>query len=155
MLEMFRAVFFWKVSILFGFYVPIFHEHANNFQVLNLASQLLYFLLKEKKKQHFISLGFPFPLRFVGGRLEFVTQVFGDSLKLFSSGLAFTMTNLMFRICSFIQKICLLAFDCILVFVRQNLCKVSLITLVHWRKILVVVVSTVGWPGRADQTRAI
>ena len=53
--------------------------------------------------------GFPFPLRFAGGRLEFVMQVFGDSPKLSSSGLAITMTNLMFRICSFIQKIFLLA----------------------------------------------
>jgi hypothetical protein len=33
--------------------------------------------------------GFPFPLRFAGGRLEFVTQAFGDSPKLSSSsGLA-------------------------------------------------------------------
>ena len=47
---------------------------------------------------------FPFPLRFADGRLEFVPQVFGDSLKLSSSGLAITMTNLMFKICSFIQK---------------------------------------------------
>ena len=53
--------------------------------------------------------GFPFPLGFAGGRLEFVMQVFGDSPKLSSSGLAITMTNLMFRICSFIQKIFLLA----------------------------------------------
>ena len=32
--------------------------------------------------------GFPFPLRFAGGRLEFVKQAFGDSLKLYRSGLA-------------------------------------------------------------------
>ena len=32
--------------------------------------------------------GFSFPLRFAGGQLEFVTQAFGDSLKLSSSGLA-------------------------------------------------------------------
>ena len=32
--------------------------------------------------------GFSFPLRFAGGRLEFVTQAFGDSPKLSSSGLA-------------------------------------------------------------------
>ena len=37
--------------------------------------------------------GFPFPLRFAGGRFEFVTQAFGDSLKLTSSGLAVSMTN--------------------------------------------------------------
>ena len=34
--------------------------------------------------------GFSFPLRFAGGRLEFGTQAFGDSLKLSSSGLAFS-----------------------------------------------------------------
>ena len=38
------------------------------------------------------------------GRLEFVKQVFGDSTKLSSSGLAITRTKLMFRICRFIQK---------------------------------------------------
>ena len=43
-------------------------------------------------------------MRFAGERLEFVTQVFGDSSKLSSSGLAITMTNLMLGICSFIQK---------------------------------------------------
>ena len=32
--------------------------------------------------------GFSFPLRFAGGQLEFVTQTFGDSPKLSSSGLA-------------------------------------------------------------------
>ena len=32
--------------------------------------------------------GFSFLLRFAGGRLEFVTQAFGDSPKLSSSGLA-------------------------------------------------------------------
>ena len=32
--------------------------------------------------------GFPFPLRFVRGQLEFVTQVFGDYPKLSSSELA-------------------------------------------------------------------
>jgi hypothetical protein len=47
-------------------------------------------------------------MRFAGERLEFVTQVFGDSSKLSSSGLAITMTNLMLGICSFIQKIFLL-----------------------------------------------
>jgi hypothetical protein len=40
--------------------------------------------------------GFLFLMRFAGGRLEFGTQVFGDSPKLSSSGLANTMTNLMF-----------------------------------------------------------
>ena len=38
--------------------------------------------------------GFPFPLRSVGGRLEFITQILGGSPKLFSSGLAISMTNL-------------------------------------------------------------
>ena len=38
--------------------------------------------------------GFPFPLRSVGGRLEFVTQILGGSPKLSSSGLAISMTNL-------------------------------------------------------------
>ena len=33
-------------------------------------------------------LGFLFPLSFSEGRLEFVTQAFGDSLKLSSTGLA-------------------------------------------------------------------
>jgi hypothetical protein len=32
--------------------------------------------------------GFSFPVRFAWGRLEFVMQAFGDSLKLSSSGLA-------------------------------------------------------------------
>ena len=32
--------------------------------------------------------GFSFPLSFSGGRLEFVTQAFGDSPKLSSTGLA-------------------------------------------------------------------
>ena len=32
--------------------------------------------------------GFSFPLSFSGGRLEFVAQAFGDSLKLSSTGLA-------------------------------------------------------------------
>ena len=32
--------------------------------------------------------GFSFPLNFSGGRLEFVTQAFGDSPKLSSTGLA-------------------------------------------------------------------
>ena len=48
-------------------------------------------------------------MRFAGGLLDFVMQVFGDYPKLSSSGLAITMTNLMFRICRFIQKIFLLA----------------------------------------------
>ena len=48
--------------------------------------------------------GFPFPLRSVGGWLEFVARILGDSSKLSSSGLAISMTNLMFRICSFIQQ---------------------------------------------------
>ena len=64
--------------------------------------------------------GFPFPMRFDRGRLEFVTQVFGDSPKLSSSGLANTMTNLMFRICSFIQKMFLLAYGSVLVLSVQN-----------------------------------
>ena len=38
--------------------------------------------------------GFSFLLRFAGGRLEFVTQAFGGSQKLSSSGLAISMTNL-------------------------------------------------------------
>ena len=38
--------------------------------------------------------GFHFPLRSVGGPLEFVTRLLGDSLKLSSSGLAISMTNL-------------------------------------------------------------
>jgi hypothetical protein len=33
-------------------------------------------------------LGGQFPLSFSGGRLEFVTKAFGDSLKLSSTGLA-------------------------------------------------------------------
>ena len=37
--------------------------------------------------------GFSFPLRFAGGRLEFVMQVFGDSPKFSSSGLAITKTT--------------------------------------------------------------
>ena len=37
--------------------------------------------------------GFSFPLRFAGGRLEFVTQAFRGSPKLSSSGLAISMTN--------------------------------------------------------------
>ena len=37
--------------------------------------------------------GFSFPLRFAGGRLEFVTQAFGCSLKLSSSGLAFSCSE--------------------------------------------------------------
>ena len=41
--------------------------------------------------------GFPFPLRSVGGRLEFVTQLLGGSLKLSSSGLAISITNLIVR----------------------------------------------------------
>ena len=32
--------------------------------------------------------GFSFPLSFFGGRLEFVTQIFGDSPKLSGTGLA-------------------------------------------------------------------
>ena len=40
--------------------------------------------------------GFPFTMRFAGGRLEFDLQVFGDSLKLSSSELVNTITNLMF-----------------------------------------------------------
>ena len=38
--------------------------------------------------------GFPFPLRSVGGQLEFVTWILGGSPKLSSSGLAIFMTNL-------------------------------------------------------------
>ena len=38
--------------------------------------------------------GFSFPLRFTRGQLEFVMQAFGDSPKLFSSGLVISMTNL-------------------------------------------------------------
>ena len=37
--------------------------------------------------------GFPFPLRFAGGRLELVTQAFGGSPKLSSRGLSISMTN--------------------------------------------------------------
>ena len=37
--------------------------------------------------------GFPFALRFAGGRFEFFTQAFGDSPKISSSGLAVSMTN--------------------------------------------------------------
>jgi hypothetical protein len=59
--------------------------------------------------QIWVSFSFEPPLRFVGEWLEFVTQIFGDSPKLSSSGLVNTMNNLMFRICSFIQKIFLLA----------------------------------------------
>ena len=50
--------------------------------------------------------GFPFPLRSVRGRLEFITQILGGSPKLSNSGLAISMTNL---IDSFIQQIFQLA----------------------------------------------
>ena len=56
--------------------------------------------------------GFPFPLRSVGGRLEFITQILEDSPKLSSSGLAISMTNL---IDSFIQQIFRLAQGSVLV----------------------------------------
>ena len=42
--------------------------------------------LEEQERQE--RSGFPFPLSFAGGRLEFVTQAFGGSPKLSSSGLA-------------------------------------------------------------------
>ena len=61
--------------------------------------------------------GFPFSLRSVGGRLEFVTWILGGSLKLSSSGLAISMTNLLVQNLqlSFIQKLFLLAQGSVLV----------------------------------------
>ena len=44
--------------------------------------------------------GFPFPLRFAGGQLEFVTQAFGGSPKFSSSGLATSMTTIFLHIVS-------------------------------------------------------
>ena len=46
------------------------------------------------EQTHGRSSEFHFPLRFAKGRLEFVTQAFGGSPKLSSSGLAISMTNL-------------------------------------------------------------
>ena len=57
-------------------------------------------------------LGFLFPLRSVGGRLEFILRILGGSLKLSSSGLAFSMTN---QIDSFIYQKFLLAQGSVLV----------------------------------------
>ena len=47
-----------------------------------------YQMVKTQTESHVRRSGFSFPLRFAGGRLEFVTQAFGGSPKLSSSGLA-------------------------------------------------------------------
>ena len=62
--------------------------------------------LKHKLRETDGRSWFPFPLRSVGGWLEFITQILGGSMKLSSSGLAIYMTNL---IDSFIQQIFRLA----------------------------------------------
>ena len=73
--------------------------HCRNFESTKwLKHKLRASIGGEKFKQSNGRSGFSFPLRFAGGQLEFVMQVFGDSPKLSSSGLAITMTNLMFRI---------------------------------------------------------
>jgi hypothetical protein len=60
----------------------------------NLNSNILWFHCAHPNEQTNGRSGFPFPLRIVGGQLEFVARILGGYPKLSSSGLAISMTNL-------------------------------------------------------------
>ena len=46
LMEMFGAIFFGEVAVFFWFDMRILNQHANDFQIFDLSSQLLYLLLK-------------------------------------------------------------------------------------------------------------
>jgi hypothetical protein len=48
----------------------------------------------------------PIPLRSIGGQLEFVARILGGSLKLSSSGLAISMTDLIVQNISTSLRVC-------------------------------------------------
>ena len=46
LMEMFGAIFFGEIAVFFWFDMRILNQHANDFQIFDLSSQLLYLLLK-------------------------------------------------------------------------------------------------------------